>query len=192
MNNMKKNIAIGAGIVALLIVLIALFNFLRLHAVKSDYVVHTDKTEIKNESEKSGTTQSFTGDVIREFEGSHKLSYSFDIPKNATTEVGMDGALIKITEGSDLFAAVYMSYEGGRGYSPTDYIDNVIAPKVSVISHRGSETVGFYDWQVAESETSEWYVTSIKNGEWLAVVENKKAMHDNVGKTLQTLMTTSN
>lgn len=131
--------------------------------------------------------RTYSGEIHRIFEGDNKLSYSFDIPEDATTTLGMDGSLLRITNGTSSYASIYISYEGGRGYTPMDYINYVIAPKVSTLTLTGTSTIGDYEWQGAESFASEWHVASLLNGNWLFIVENKKAVHDTVNTTLESL-----
>lgn len=126
-----------------------------------------------------------TGEVAREFEGQNVVDYSFQIPETATTTLDMDGALIKVTDNDNPYATIYISYEGGRGFAPVDYIGQVIAPHVSVLDITDVKKIGDHDWQGAESEGSEWHVASAANGQWLIVVENKKAVHALVVKTLE-------
>lgn len=131
--------------------------------------------------------RSFEGQVTRMFEGENKIVYSFDIPKDATTTVSMDEALVKVTTGTALYSAVYFSYEGGRGYSAEDYIKNVISPQVKVLAIVGTTTVGTRVWTLAESANSEWHVAQVGDGQWLMVVESPKVNHDDIISTLEGL-----
>ena len=164
---MKKYVNILIGIVVLLGVL---YGGQLLISEREE----ADITDIKAEV----GVKSFSGEVVRVFEGENKLSYSFDIPETASTSIDMDGALIRITNETNPLASVYLSYEGARGYTPMDYINNTIAPHVAVINPTSTSTIGGYDWQGAESEGSEWHVASVLNGSWLIVVENRKSVHD--------------
>jgi hypothetical protein len=145
----------------------------------------------KNPTPKEAITKShmkaFEGQVTRIFEGENKVIYSFDIPEDATTTVSMDGALVKVTTGSTLYSAVYLSYEGGRGYSAEDYIRNVISPQVNVLNIVGTTTIGTRVWTVAESVNTEWHVGQVGDGQWLMVVESPKANHESVLDTLSGL-----
>ena len=132
--------------------------------------------------------QSVTGQVLRVFEGEHVLDYSMDIPETSTTTVSMEGALLRVTEETNPLVTIYFSYEGGRGYTPLDYINNKIAPQVSVIDPVGTTTIGGLDWQVAESEGSEWRIAQVMNGEWLIVTENKKSVHDIADSILNSIV----
>ena len=144
---MKKYVNILVGIVVLLAVLYGGRLLLTEHP----------KVDVK-EVESSIGMLTFSGEVTRIFEGENKLMYSLSLPETATTSITMDGALLKIMDGVSPFASAYFSYEGARGYTPMDYINNTIAPHVSVINPTGTSTIGSYDWQVAESEGSEWHI----------------------------------
>ncbi len=132
--------------------------------------------------------KTYSSSVSRFFEGDNKIEYSFDIPEYATATIDMDGALIKITSTSSPYATIYISYEGGRGFTALDYINEIIAPHVSVINPKNISTIGTHTWQVAESEGSEWHIAPLRNNEWLFIVENRKVNHDVVEKTLESLV----
>lgn len=131
--------------------------------------------------------QTVNGEVKRIFEGDNVLGYTFDAPIEATVSSQMDGALIQVNKDGELRASVYFSFEAGRGYSASDYIANVIAPKVSVVNPTGTTTLGAHDWQGVESAYSEWFITPVRNGEWLVVVESKKVFHEDTVNLLETL-----
>ncbi|MEN9880867.1 MAG: hypothetical protein RLZZ308_50 [Candidatus Parcubacteria bacterium] len=116
----------------------------------------------------------FSGKVIRLFEGENVLEYAFSIPESATTTVEKDGALVKVSEDTTLLTAMYFSYEGGRGYSSADYINNIIIPNVKDAQVVGTTTIGAYDFDVVESSMSMWRVARVGDGSWLAVIENRK------------------
>ena len=173
---MKTYVTILIGIVVLCAVVYGGYTFIKRDKIKADIQVR-EGVQVKT----------FSGEVSRFFEGENKIIYSFNIPNGATTTLGMDGALIKITNATSSYASIYISYEGGRGYTPINYIDNIISPRVSVINPIGIETIGVYEWQKAVSEGSEWYIASVLGGEWLIVVENKKSLHDAVRETLMSI-----
>lgn len=142
------------------------------------------KVESEPQAENVIRMRTVAGEVVREFEGSNVLKYGFAIPESATTSVEMDGALVKVKD-TALYATVYMSYEGGRGYTAVDYLSAVVSPHVSVLNITDVEKIGNYDWQRAETEGSEWRVASIDGGKWLVVIENKKARHAEVAKIVE-------
>lgn len=133
--------------------------------------------------------QTITGSVTRVFEGDNVIEYSFDIPEGATTTRAMDGALVKIGDATSSYANMYISYEGARGYSAVDYINRIITPHVSVITTTNVVHVGDYDWQMAETQGSEWYIASVANGQWLLIVESRKTAHGATEKMLESLKT---
>jgi hypothetical protein len=175
---MKKNVTILVGLVVLITVLYGVSSLMKDGGAESAKV-----TDVEGPV----AVKAFVGKVIRVFEGENVLDYGFDIPETATTSIDMDGALIKVAdeETSAPIASVYMSYEGGRGYSPSEYIAKVTSPHVPVINEVGTSTIGLYDWTVAESEGSEWHVAQV--GTWLIIVENKKTEHDTVEKILESV-----
>lgn len=130
-----------------------------------------------------------SGQITREFEGENKLVYSMDIPDTATSTVSMDDALVTVSDNGALFAAVYMTYEGGRGYSSADYLNNVVAAKVSGLTVTGTTTIGTIVWTTAQTANSEWHVGQVGDGQWLMVVESKKSLHDQVVAMLESLTT---
>jgi hypothetical protein len=140
-------------------------------------------------SPSSNQTGSVSGQVTRMYEGENKLVYSMDIPESATSSLSMDDALVTVTDQGEFYAAVYMTYEGGRGYGSIDYITNVIAPKVSALTVVGTTTIGSTIWTVAEGANSEWHVGQVGDGQWLMVVESRKVRHDQVVEMLESLST---
>lgn len=160
---MKKYVPYIVGIVVLFVLVYLGQGVMKnREAVKEEEVVVTTPTRLVE------------GTVTRFFEGEQLLGYAFDIPETATTSVEREGSLVKVTDGADLLVAMYFSYEGGRGYTPNDYIKNVITPNVRVATVTGTTTLGSYEWTIVEGVTSVWHVASVKNGEWLVVAETKK------------------
>lgn len=172
MESLKTYKAILLAVVGLIIV------------VTGGFLIMRNPTPAVKEAITKSDMKSFEGQVTRIFEGENKVVYSFDIPEAATTTLSMDGALVKVTTGVDLYSAIYFSYEGGRGYSAEDYIKHNIATQVKVLSITGTTTIGSRVWTVAESVNTEWHVGQVGDGQWLMVVESPKAKHDDVVKTL--------
>lgn len=173
MGHMKKYITILIGLVVLFAVLYG-GRFLMKDRNQAEVTDVISSVPMK----------AVSGQVMRVFEGEHVIDYSFKAPESSTTTVEMDGALVRIADAMSPLVTIYFSYEGGRGYTPLDYIDNVIAPHVAIIEPTSTSTIGSYDWQGAESEGSEWHVAQVLDGQWLVVVENKKVMHDIVNEML--------
>ncbi len=177
-NHMKRYVPIIIGVVALCAVL-----YLGSGGSTSD-----EEKLANEESSVEVTSKSFQGSLTKMFEGEHTLMYGLDLPETATATVSMDGALVKVSDSDMPVLAMYVSFEGGRGYSATDYITNNIIPKVSGVTIIEPKTVGEYEWTVAQSANSEWHVTSVENGKWLLVVENKKADSEKAMTVLETVV----
>lgn len=158
--------------------------------VAGSYVYMKDRpVEKEREAVVNSTVHMLEGQVMRMHEGENKLVYSMDIPETATSALALDGALIKVTDNGTPFVSMYMSYEGGRGYASTDYINNVIAPKVSVLTTVGTTTIGGTTWTVAQTANTEWHVGQVGDGQWLMIVEAKRSSHDAIVKMLESLTT---
>ena len=142
-----------------------------------------------SQAETTVRMKTVTGSVTRVFEGDNVIEYSFDIPEGSTTTRAMDGALVKVGDATSSYANMYVSYEGARGYSAVDYINRIITPHVSAITTTNVVHIGDYDWQMAETGGSEWYIASVANGQWLLIVESRKSAHDSTQKMLESLKT---
>ena len=140
------------------------------------------KSIINNGNEVAQKMLTITGKVNNSFEGENGMSYSFDIPEYATSTVSEEGDLIRISDGTSTRTTVYFSYEGGRGMSPLEYISEIIAPHVPIIDETGTSTVGNYEWQLAETNGSNWHITTLKNGTWIVAIESKKVWSDEANK----------
>lgn len=172
---MKTYIAILVGVVALFGVVFVGYKLTS--SIKKNPETKTSNAQI----------QTVNGEVKRLFEGENVLAYQFDVPIEATVSSQMDGALVQVVNGNDLKTSLYFSFEGGRGYSVSDYISNVIGPKVAAVNPTGTTTLGAHDWQGVESAYSEWFITPVLNGEWLVIVESKKLFHEDTVNLLETL-----
>lgn len=126
----------------------------------------------------------FETEVVRNVGGEQKLEYSINIPETSSTSVEMDNALVRVVDGATPYVTVYASYEGGRKYTPEKYLNEVIAPRVSVINSLGEVMIGNTMWYKGESEWSQWHIASVADGKWLVIVENKKVKSPLVEQTL--------
>ena len=174
---MKRYVPIIIGVVALCAVL-----YLGSNKMESEEEILTNNEATSTEM----MSKSFQGSVTR---GENTLEYGFDLPETAATSMSMDNALITITDSDAPVLAMYVSFEGTRGYSPADYITKNIMPKVNGVTERESVTLGAYDWKTAESANSEWHVASTEDGKWLLVVENKKSDNEKAMEILKSLST---
>jgi hypothetical protein len=157
--------------------------------VVSGAYVYMKKNPQAKETIVKDHAKTLEGQVVRMYEGENKLVYAMDIPETAVSALSMDDALVTVTDNGALFAAIYMTYEGGRGYASVDYLTNVVASRVPVLSITGTTTIGSTLWTVAEGTNSEWHVGQVGDGQWLMVVESKKALHDQVVEMLESLVT---
>jgi hypothetical protein len=150
--------------------------------------VMKNRETVKNEENNISSASALVeGTVTRFFEGEQVLGYAFSIPETATTSSDLDGALVKVTNDATLVVATYFSYEGGRGYSPADYVTNVIAPRVALAAVTGTTTLGGYDFTVVEGVKSIWYIASVKDSQWLVVAEADKDDQDGAKTILESL-----
>ncbi len=175
---MKRYVPIVIGVVALCAVL---------------YVANSQMNEREAVSEgeqEMVMLPTFTNKVVRNFEGENVREYGFILQEGASTTVEQEGALVKVTDASSSpVVAMYFSYEGGRGYTPEDYITKNIVPHVSAVTSAGTTTLGMHEWTVAESEFSVWHVAKSDNGQWLIVAENRKDVADTASVVLESILT---
>lgn len=175
--HMKRYVPIVIGVLALCAVLY----------VGNEQMKKSNDLTVKEQN--ASSTTSFNGSITRVFEGDNVLEYGFNLPETATTTITNDGSLIKVSDNGSPVLAMYISFEGGRGYSPADYITNTIVPKVQAVTSKGMVTIGSHDWDVVESEWSVWHVTKTTNGNWLLVVENKKSDNEPANAILESIVT---
>lgn len=175
---MKRYVPIVIGVVALCVVLFVANSQITKHRASG------------MSDEKAPVVTSFNGQVMRNFEGENLLDYGFDLPEGATTTLEKDGALVKVSSASSTpLLEMYFSYEGGRGYSPADYITNIIVPNVHAVTLQEPVTIGIHEWNTVESERSIWHIATSDNGKWLVVVENRKADNEIVEPVLESIIT---
>ncbi len=176
---MNKNLIIL--VVVILVIAVSVFGY---------------KTKLNKEmkkdiqKEEAVAMKSFSGEVKRFFEGDNILKYSLNIPETSSTTVDKDGALIKIIDNNSSLATIYLSYEGGRGFTPIDYINEIITPHVAVITPGEEKTMGEIKWQTASSDGSYWHIGSVLNSQWLVVIESKKVNVEIVNKVLESIKVT--
>ena len=157
--------------------------------VTGAYVYMKGHKPVAKEIVSKGNFRTLEGQVTRMYEGENKLVYAFDVPTTATSTTSMEDALVKVTNNGSPYVALYMTYEGGRGYSSLDYINNLIVPHVSSLTIIGTTTIGSTIWTIAQSAQSEWHVGQVGDGQWLMIVETKRSEHDQTVELLQSLST---
>ena len=165
---MKKYWKQIVGALILLLVLIVIGKAINRGVVMERHDNMDDKM-----TDVSGTIH---GKVIATYEGDHVFNYKLVIAENATTSLEKNNRLLKISSASTTKPLYYyFSYEGGRGYTASDYITNVLAKSVQIIK-RETMTHGDNTWTVARSANSSWHIANF--GEWLVVIENSNLDKD--------------
>lgn len=153
--------------------------------------MNNDNDIAKDEQESSTVMdKNFKGSVTRVFKGDNTLEYGFNLVETATATVSMGGALVQVRDQGAPVLAMYVSFEGERGYGPDEYIAKNIIPKVSTATVVGTTTIGEYQWTVVQSNNSEWHVTKVANGSWLLVVENIKVNTEKATTIIESISTT--
>lgn len=140
-------------------------------------------------SEEKMATKTFSGDVSANFEGTTTAKVTFDYNAAYSVEqgTGNKSRYFVVKNASNTLATIYVSYEGGRGYSAADYLAEVITKAVPTVSAPTTAVYGEASWMTAGTAMTEWHIAPEKNGEWLLVVESKKANNKEVGEILKTL-----
>lgn len=131
----------------------------------------------------------YEGEVTASFEGDHSLEFSF-LHNNIFSVVqgkGNQSKWFKLTDASSTnLVTLYFTYEGGRGYSAKDYVDEVLkksdAIKVQEVKFADRDDSKVI-YVVDEANNVEYYVESVKGADgdlWLAIVENKAADNESL------------
>jgi hypothetical protein len=135
----------------------------------------------------STSTSKYSGAVSAMFEGENKLDFSFNYDKNFTVTQGTENIskYFYVRDVTKNVAVVYLSYEGGRGYSASDYIANVISPRIAGLSAPETMTHASTTWMHVSNTGTDWHVMPVSGGEWLVVVESAKANKESVATILE-------
>jgi len=134
----------------------------------------------------------YEGQIFAYFEGKWILNFSFLYKKDLKVSqgVGDRSRWFKVTDQNNKNnVTLYFTYEGGRGWSAEDYINDIVNDNkdfkiLDVKFVDGSTTTIKY--VLFENKNSEYFVEEIKNekGEpWLAIVENVDAK-DEISKNI--------
>ncbi len=164
---MNKNTIITTGLIVLILVLIGTGLYIKKGSTDKDVVITPEVTE----------TQKVSGEINAIFEGDNITKYSFSIPSDAvSTKKNQSGTIVHVTNASSsLITALYFSFEGGRGYTAQDYVQEVIATKVPVVTITGSSTIGNLSGIEASSDTTVWRIAPTDDGQFLLVAEYPKS-----------------
>lgn len=140
-------------------------------------------------TEEKMETKTFSGDIVAMFEGTTTAKVTFDYDALYTVEqgTGNKSRYFVIKNATGTLATIYASYEGGRGYSAAEYLAEVIAKAIPTVSAPSTAMYGDANWMTASTVNTEWHLAPQKDGEWVLVVESKKADNAKVGEILKTL-----
>ncbi len=118
-------------------------------------------------------TKRIDGIVKAFYEGESILKYHFDIDKKATTTERNEKTVgITITDASStVIAKVFLSYEGGRGYTPKDFFSDELPKRIASISQTSSTTIGIFSGLKVHSKYMTWKAVSVHNGEWMIIIQ---------------------
>lgn len=183
-----KKINVNAVIIALLLIaIIGLLAYKFMH--KSPKLTIVDNSNSSASSTTSKTPVDYkTAETVASasYEGDRSKTISFDIPESYTV---VPQKVMKNTyavmNGANKVATLYYSYEGGRGYTAAEYINNVIAPKVAGLSTLATSTIANADYATVSTANSDFRVGSY--GEWLVVAESSKSASSEVVDMLKSI-----
>ncbi len=177
---MQSKNSVVTWVVILAVILVAVGAYLFSHSDSGSEMMG-NKQDVSGMVEVSGATAQMA-------EGQNFLSYKFYVPEGMTSSKGDDSQTVVVKGADDSQKALaYFSYEGIRAWTPEQYFDSIIAPKVPVLTSTSTVHMGSYDWYHVESNTMEWNIATLKGGEWLMMVESKKADADAVKNIFNTL-----
>lgn len=129
------------------------------------------------------TSTSVFGDSVSSFfEGTNTLSFTFSydpslivISATTSSKVGGKTILVQNLSSGDL-AKVYFSYEGGRGFTPTDYWTNELQSSCKdcqvtypLFSAAGIQKPVFYGPENVATTSSVYAVGEANSPSWLAI-----------------------
>jgi hypothetical protein len=178
----RKNIVLILVIILVLVLVgLVLSRGLRGHSLKIWNRDSSGEVDIANSKDYS----KFEGKVESFFEGPQSVEFSFlhhNDNKVVQGKASQSKWFMIFDKNGNNSVTLYFTYEGARGWSVDDYIQEVIDKNMADIKVQevklASGTASTTKYVVNEKDNTEYYVSSIKgvNGEpWLAIVENTKA-----------------
>lgn len=147
------------------------------------YVNYKAKSAIETNTA-TDTVKTFEGEVSSNFEGPNTVKYAF-VYDGAYTATSTKPKYVFVKQGTSTIATIYFSYEGGRGYTPVDYINQVIKKAVPSVSAPVDMMYGDSSWTKSSSVGTDWHVFA--SGEYLAVIESSKSNTSKIQSILETL-----
>lgn len=180
----------------LIIVLIAIFLFKGLEGKSLNIWKSNDDSSIDIANSKDYSK--YEGSVKAVFEGEHVLDFSFlhNNAFNVAQGIGAQARWFKLNDASSTnLVTLYFTYEGGRGYSADDYVNEVLKKDNASIT---VEDIKFADddntnvkYIIDTKNNVEYYIEVVKGidgDSWLAIVENKAADDDTLKAAAKDLM----
>jgi len=184
---------------ALLIILLCVFFYRGLQG-KSLKIWTSSKNDSSFDIANNKDYIKYENNIEANFEGKQVLNFSFLYKTDLKVEQGKNtqAKWFKILDASSINnVTLYFTYEGGRGWSVEDYINQVLnindikIQDVKFTNNSSADIKYVYN----EKENTEYYIEAVKNekGEsWLSIVENLKADNDqdkNIAKDIIRSMT---
>ncbi len=147
------------------------------------YVNYRAQSAINQEKEMD-TVKTFEGEVSSNFEGTNTVKYAF-VYDGAYTATSTKPKYVFVKQGTSTIATIYFSYEGGRGYSAADYINQVIKKAVPAASAPTEVMHGDSTWTKSSSVGTDWHVFAAD--EYLTVIESSKQNTSKISSIFETL-----
>lgn len=147
------------------------------------YVNYKARSVVESKSD-TDTVKTFEGEVSSNFEGPNTVKYAF-VYDGAYSATSTKPKYAFIKQGTSTIATIYFSYEGGRGYSAVDYVNQVIKKAVPSVSAPVAMMHGDSSWTKASSVGTDWHIMSM--GEYLTVIESSKQNTSKIESIFQTL-----
>lgn len=129
-------------------------------------------------------TADFSATINSKFEGDNKGDLKLTVPANykVSQGAGNSSKVFTVTdENGSKIATLYTYFNGGRGATAQEYIDETIKKTVSI-----TNVVANGNWTKASNATTEYNLKSATNKNYLLYVESAKVNSDKIVKILET------
>lgn len=195
MSNENKNDVEGNKFNIKMYVSLALYALLGLAigyglAKAGSYIYSKMSHKTNNAQVVLNETKSFTATATAMFEGEHTVELSVQNLGNLNVAQGEDvkSRYFYVTNASGTnLATMYLSYEGGRGYTAADYLLNTVAKAVKGLTAPEAMNHASSTYLMSSSASTEWHVKPSDKGSWLIVIESAKANKDSLMNLFESL-----
>ncbi len=126
----------------------------------------------------SGEKQYYFGKREAFFEGEVTLEYSLRYPKEFTVSASAKPVTKFLFLNEARIGELSLTYEGGRGYTPKEYIGEELARLNGALIAKKQVTYGAHLWTPVYIGEMVYLVAQVKNGEWLAIISLPLAYED--------------